>query len=275
MNGKLYDKSWKPFMKKAIVSTMALILVALTGCSQTATTLPSVETAKIGTMIGTVSEIMAPEKYPDAKISRFNDYVDESAALMAGKVDYAIMDYASAKNYLKNNDQVVILPDPLTEEVTAMALNKENTELNQKINTVLNRFLSDGTMDEIIAHWFPETGEDYEIIDVPKNTSGPVLNVAVTALTEPRCFVKDGKITGMNVELMDRIAFELGMRTEYQDMDFAAMIDSLQSGKSDVIAAMYNTPERAQRVEFTKGYFPNPQVFVVKKDRLEEADNAK
>jgi polar amino acid transport system substrate-binding protein len=156
-----------------------------------------------------------------------------------------------------------------------MALNKNNPELNQKINVVLNRFLSDGTMDEIIAHWFPETGAEYKIVDVPKNTSGSVLKVAVTSLTEPRCFVKDGELTGMNVELMDRIAYELGMQTEYQDMDFSAMIDSLQSGKSDVIAAMYKTPERAEKVDFTAGYFPNPQVFVVSKDRLAEADNAK
>ncbi|MBI4857921.1 MAG: transporter substrate-binding domain-containing protein [Acetobacterium woodii] len=262
-------------MKRVFVSLCLLITLFLTGCSQTAATLPPVETAKIGTMIGTVSEIIAPSKYPNAKISRFNNYVDESAALMAGKIDYAIMDYASAKNYTKNNDKVVILPDPLTDEVTAMALNKNNPELNQKINAVLNRFLSDGTMDEIIAHWFPETGGDYQIVDVPKNTSGPVLKVAVTSLTEPRCFVKDGELTGMNVELMDRIAAELGMRTEYQDMDFSAMIDSLQSGKSDVIAAMYNTAERAQRVDFTAGYFPNPQVFVVSKDRVTEADNGK
>ena len=262
-------------MKRVFISISILITLFLTGCSQTAATLPPVETAKIGTMIGTVSEIIAPDRYPNAQISRFNNYVDESAALMAGKIDYAIMDYASAKNYTKNNDEVVILPDPLTDEVTAMALNKTNTELNQKINTVLNRFLSDGTMDEIIAHWFPETGADYEIVAVPKNTSSPVLKVAVTSLTEPRCFVKDGELTGMNVELMDRIAAELGMQTEYQDMDFSAMIDSLQSGKSDVIAAMYNTPERSEKVAFTAGYFPNPQVFVVRKDRVAEVDNAK
>lgn len=69
--------------------------------------------------------------------------------------------------------------------------------------------------------------------------TGRCLKVAVTMLSEPRCFIKDGEITGMNVELMDRIAYELGMRAEYQD---AAMVESLYSGKSDVIAAMYKTP---------------------------------
>lgn len=259
-------------MKRIFVGLCVLMTLLLAGCSQTVAPLPPVETAKIGTMIGTLSESLAPEKYPEAEISRFNNYVDESAAMMAGKIDYAIMDYATAQNFIKSNEGTTIWSEPLTDEVTAMALKKENTELNQKINGVLNRYLSDGTVDEIKAHWFPEEGGAYEIVDVPKNASGPVLRVAVTSLTEPRCFVKDGELTGMNVELMSRIAYELGMQVEFQDMDFKAMIDSLQSGTSDVIAAMYNTPERSQKVDFTAGYFPNPQVFVVMEDRIEATE---
>ncbi len=254
-------------MKRIFVGFCVVMIFLLTGCSQAAAPLPPVETAKIGTLIGTVSEALAPEKYPQAEISRFNNYVDESAALMAGKIDYAIMDYATAHNFVKSNRGTMVLPEPLTDEVTAMALKKENIELNQKLNAVLNRYLSDGTMAEIKAHWFPEEGGDYEIVDLPKNVSGPVLRVAVTSLTEPRCFVQDGELTGMNVELLSRIAYELGMQVEFQDMDFKAMIDSLQSGNSDVVAAMYNTPERSEKVDFTAGYFPNPQVFVVKADR--------
>ncbi|OXS26743.1 MAG: hypothetical protein BI182_03275 [Acetobacterium sp. MES1] len=254
-------------MKRIFVGFCVVMILLLAGCSQAVAPLPPVETAKIGTMIGTVSESMAPEKYPKAEINRFNNYVDESAALMAGKIDYAIMDYATARNFVKSNEGTMVLPEALTDEVTAMALKKENTELNQKLNAVLNRYLSDGTMEEIKGHWFPEAGGDYEIVDVPKNVSGPVLRVAVTSLTEPRCFVQDGELTGMNVELLSRIAYELGMQVEFQDMDFKAMIDSLQSGNSDVVAAMYNTPERSEKVDFTAGYFPNPQVFVVKADR--------
>ncbi|WKY44357.1 ABC transporter permease subunit [Eubacteriaceae bacterium ES2] len=255
-------------MKRLFLAIMVLCLIFLSGCSDVTKVLPPTESAKIGTMIGTLSESLASEEYPEAEISRFNNYIDESAALMAGKIDYAIMDYATARNMIKSNGGLTILPESLTDEVTAMALNKENTELNQQINAVLDRYLSDGTMDEIIGHWFPEDGVDYQIVDLPQNESGPVLKVAVTTLTEPRCFIKDGEITGMNVELLSRMAYDLGMQVEFQDMDFKAMIDSLQAGNSDVVAAMYNTPERAEKVDFSAGYFPNPQVFVVREDRI-------
>ncbi|MEN6327667.1 MAG: transporter substrate-binding domain-containing protein [Syntrophomonas sp.] len=262
-------------MKKIYFYIIVILLLLFCGCSRSVKPLPPIETAKIGTMEGSVNEYLASQKYPDADIKRFNNYVDASAALLAGKIDYAMMDYATARNFMKYNQELHIMPEKLNAEVTAMALNKSNKELNRKINGVLNKFLSDGTVDEIISHWFPEDGSDYKIVNVPKIDDGPVLKVAVTTSSEPRCFIKDGEITGMNVELMDRIAYKLGMRAQYQDLQFAAMVDSLHSGKSDVIAAMYKTPERAERVDFTAGYFPNPQVLLVKKDRAAGVTNEK
>lgn len=254
-------------MKKVHFYIIIIILLLSCGCSRSASPLPPIEIAKIGTMEGSVNESYAQKEYPNADIKRFNNYVESSAALLSGKIDYAIMDYATARNFVRYNKEFYIMPEKLTKEETAIALSKNNKELNRKINEVLNKFISDGTIDDIISHWFPEDGSDYKIVNVPKVNDGPVLKVAVTTTSEPRCFIKDGKITGMNVELMDRIAYELGMRTEYQDMQFAAMLDSLQSGKSDIVAAMYKTPERAERADFTAGYFPNPQVLLVRKDR--------
>lgn len=49
-----------------------------------------------------------------------------------GKIDYAIMDYAIGSKFAKSNEGTMIWSEPLTDEVTAMALKKENTELNQK-----------------------------------------------------------------------------------------------------------------------------------------------
>jgi polar amino acid transport system substrate-binding protein len=225
-------------MVKIYFRIIVFIMLSFCGCGRQVNPLPPIETARIGTMIGSTNEILAQKKYPKADIQRFNNYVDESAALLADKLDYAMIDYATAWNYTKNNKELWILPRKLTDEVTAMALNKRNKELNRKINEVLNKFLSDGTVAEIRSHWFTEDGSDYKIVKVPKVKGGPTLKVAVTLLSEPRCFVRDGVITGMNVELFDKIAYELGMKTEYQNMEFGAMIDSLQSGKSDVIASM-------------------------------------
>lgn len=259
-------------MKKYLCFLLIFVVLGICGCSRSVKPLPAIEEARIGTMLGSVNETLIPKKYPKADIQVYNNYVDSCAALIAGKIDYAAMDYASAKNFIRNYNELYLRPEPLSDEMTSMALSKNNTELTQKINDILNRYLEDGTMDEIIAHWFPEDDSDYVIVEIPKAEDGSVLKVAVSTLTEPRCFMKDGEITGMNVELIGKIAYELGMQVEYQDLDFAAMVDSLQSGKSDVVAALYETPERAEKVDFTVGYFANPQVLVVREDRMEASN---
>ena len=248
-----------------------LILLLLGGCGKSEASLPPMETARLGVMIGSTDEPLAEQNYPKAELFRNNNYMDAAAALKANKIDYVLMDYANAWNYERNDKEFTMLPQRLTDNISAMALNKNNTELNQKINEVLNRYLSDGTMEEIIAHWFREDGADYILEDTAQVTDGPLLRVAVTTLSEPRCFVRDGKITGLHVELFNRIADELGMQVEYQDMTFSAMLDSLQSGKSDVIASMYDTPEREKRVDFTAGYLSNPVVVLVRTDKIEDS----
>ncbi len=252
-------------IKKKRCFLAVFMLLLLCGCSREKDSPPTIETAKIGTMIGSSGEAVVQEKYPKAENLRFNNYVDETAALAADKIDYALMDYATAWNYSHYNKDFYILPNKLTDDKTALALNKNNTELNKKINEIVNRYLSNGTMDEIISHWFREDGSSYQITNISQVKEGAELHVAVTTLSEPRCFIKDGKITGLNVELLDRIAYELGMKAVYQDMSFSAMIDSLSSGKSEVIAAMYDTPEREKQVDFTAGYLSNPVVLLAVK----------
>ncbi len=252
----------------ALCLTVIFIMLFLGGCGKSKTSLPPMETAKLGAMIGSTDETLAEHNYPKAELFRYNNYMDEAAALEANKIDYALMDYANAWNYERYNKKLTMLPQKLTNNISAMALNKNNKELNKKMNEIVNRYLSDGTMDTIISHWFREDGSDYVIEDTAQVTDGPLLRVAVTTLSEPRCFIRDGKITGLHVELFNRIANELGMIVEYQDMTFSAMLDSLQSGKSDVIASMYDTPEREKRVDFTAGYLSNPVVVLVRTDRI-------
>lgn len=259
---------------KALCLTVIFILLFLGGCGKSKTSLPPMETAKLGAMIGSTDETLAEHNYPKAELFRYNNYMDEAAALEANKIDYALMDYANAWNYERNNKKLTMLPQKLTDNISAIALNKNNKELNKKINEIVNRYLSDGTMDTIISHWFREDGSDYVIEDTAQITDEPLLHVAVTTLSEPRCFIRDGKITGLHVELFNRIAKELGMKVEYQDMTFSAMLDSLQSGKSDAIASIYDTPEREKRVDFTAGYLSNPVVVLVRTDRIKGTTKA-
>lgn len=74
----------------------------------------------------------------------------------------------------------------------------------------------------------------------------------------------DNNIVGVDVEIANAIAAELGVELEIVDMDFDAIIFALQSGKGDLgVAGMTNTPERAETVDFSINYVDTNQMIIV------------
>ena len=118
-------------------------------------------------------------------------------------------------------------------------------------------------MDKIIANWVSDTAANDTSI-IPRNTDTPVWKVGVAANREPMCFVRgENEICGLDAELAERIAYDMGMHVEFVDMNFAALLPSLESGKVDfAISNMGATEERRQIVDFSVPYFENPYVFL-------------
>ncbi|MDR1709902.1 MAG: transporter substrate-binding domain-containing protein [Candidatus Accumulibacter sp.] len=78
---------------------------------------------------------------------------------------------------------------------------------------------------------------------------------------------KTNAIVGYDIDLAALIAKKIGVPLEAQDMQFQALIPSLQNGRVDiVIAAMYITPARREVVDFANPYMETGMVLVVRKD---------
>lgn len=77
----------------------------------------------------------------------------------------------------------------------------------------------------------------------------------------------DGKPAGVDVEIAQAIAAEIGVPLEVVDMDFDAIVMAVQSGKGDLgVAGMTNTEERRKNVEFSINYLNTTQMIIVPKD---------
>lgn len=224
------------------------------------------ETANYGVMTGSTAEIFIGKTYPEAKISTYSSIADAFLALDSGKIDYVLTAYTTALNAVRNNSLLEIYQMDVIEEESSIAVSKDNPQLLADINRILDLFKGNGTLDEIVANWTTQ-GQDYVIADTPASdgTNG-VLRVAIAADREPMCFVLNGEYKGLDCELIERIAAELGMSVEYQNMAFGSLVAALASGKADVIISnMTATDERQESVDFTQAYFDNPQVLVSRK----------
>ena len=83
------------------------------------------------------------------------------------------------------------------------------------------------------------------------------LVVAVQTQGPPVSFVdKDGKRTGLVIDIMKMMAEDMGVELVLQDYDWKGLIPSLTSGKADIIAAdMTPTAKRHMQVIFTEPVF--------------------
>ena len=93
------------------------------------------------------------------------------------------------------------------------------------------------------------------------------LVMATNATFPPYEYVDGEDYAGIDVEVAQAIADELGMELEIQDIDFNSIIPAIESGKADVgIAGMTKTPEREKNVNFSESYATGIQSIIVKED---------
>lgn len=222
----------------------------------------SLQTAKVGAMTGSRGAFFIEENYPSAELLQFEGTGDAVAALKSGKLDYVICGMATASNYARANSDVVYVDYPLTGEGLAVAVAKGNTQLRDKISACIEAYRESGLLAEMKQRWYEPVGDSYKTVDIPVHEDGEVLRVAVTGTQEPVCFLYNNELTGHDCELMKRIAWDLGMRIEFQDMPISGKVAALQSGKVDASPSLVPTEERVKAVDFTSIYFDNPQTLL-------------
>jgi len=75
------------------------------------------------------------------------------------------------------------------------------------------------------------------------------------------------KITGLDVEIVEAVAKELGISVKWEDMPFDALIAAAQAGKIDMIAAaMGLKAERFPKLDYSIAYEQGDNVIVVRGD---------
>ena len=103
-----------------------------------------------------------------------------------------------------------------------------------------------------------------------KPLAGQELVMATNAEFEPWEFHDGDNIVGIDAEVAQAVAEELGATLKIEDMAFDAIIPSVVSGKSNFgMAAISVTPEREASVDFTNTYASSALVVLVKSDNTE------
>ncbi len=94
-----------------------------------------------------------------------------------------------------------------------------------------------------------------------------VLKMATNAAFPPYEFYEGEKIVGIDAEIAELIAKDLGMKLEIVDTEFDSIITGVTEGKYDFgMAGMTVTEDRLKSVNFSTSYAKGVQVIIVKND---------
>lgn len=108
---------------------------------------------KIGVQLSTTGDIYASDDYGEDNVIKYNTGNEAVIALLGGDVDAVIIDNQPALAYVSLNEGLEILGTEYAVEEYAIAVNKGNTELLDKINGALEELIADGTVDAIVAKY--------------------------------------------------------------------------------------------------------------------------
>ncbi len=107
------------------------------------------------------------------------------------------------------------------------------------------------------------SGEEKDWSNVKTVSEGKLI-VATEAGFAPYEYLSGDQVVGVDMDIAQAIADELGLELEIRNMDFAGALAAVQQGKADIVAAGVSVdPERSEVMDFSVNYVDSTEVVVV------------
>ena len=224
---------------------------------------------RLGVLTGPLMEDIAHTYFPDSEYMLFNSYPDCIAALLAGRIDAYLGDELGLITVHAEQPQIDYIRDRITFQEQSFAFRKgdaRSAALCRQLNAFLAVSRADGTLQELLDIWLG-VDESRKTVDMSDLTGeNGTIRVVTTSTDMPFSYMKDGKNVGYDIDLVVRFCRAAGYQLELGDVDFAARIPAIQSGKYDFTTDMNVTPEREEQVLFSDPTSTGGVVLAVLRD---------
>ena len=214
----------------------------------------------LGVQTGTSYGPMLESNFPDSKISYYNSTTDLVTALTSGKIVSFPIDEPVIRYIMGENEKITYIQEYLEPFEFGCVFQKgdEGQKLRDEFNEFLSLLQTEGTLDEIQNIWFG-ADESKKVLPDPEELPGPngTLTMATEALNPPFQYVNGNDIVGYEIDLAIRFCEKYGYKLAVKNMNFDALLPSIQSGKYDFCCSSVTiTEERAESV-----YFSSPDYY--------------
>lgn len=245
------------------------IILFITGCSSKLNLINAIDdlnNKNIGVYTGSEYDIIAKNNIQNVNILYYNSYSDQISALKSGKVDGFLTDEPLAKQIIKENNNLKILDEKLTEDSYAFAINPSKQGLQNEINRILDKMKQNGKLQSLEEKWMGNDDEKKELDNYNYDDSKGIIKFATVSGSAPFAYMKNNKIVGYDIDVINYICKELGYKLEVIEMSFEGIIPALISGKVDVSGcSIIVTEERKKTVLFSESNYTGGIVVVTRR----------
>ncbi len=268
-------------MKRIIIPVLLLIVMLLSGCGSQQKEIMCQEDMKdMKLTIAVPDDIDANDKVlevcPNAKIVPLLDTVLGVRSVAEGKYDA----YVAGKYYIDDAinegkiDGVKILDEPLITYECALGLSAlcKVPDYENLVNETMEELISEGVIDEMTKRWFIDENEQMPEIKLDDNPEY-TLNAVTFGQCKPYSFIKDGALTGFDVELLYRVCERNHWGVKLSNAEYVSMLMGLATGKYDIISAnLYITSDKEENIIFSIPYTTEEISIAVRSNSKSSSD---
>ena len=191
------------------------------------------------------------------------------AALTAGKIAAFACDEPVLKGIMAENDQVAMLPEYLDTFEYGYIFDKSQRgiALCGQMSEFIRALKDDGTLSQLEDKWLNGHIDEAEMPDFhAMSGENGAVSLALDAMNPPFEFMRGEEYAGFEIELAARFCERYGYALSIHNMDFSAILTSVQTGKADFGASTISiTEERKQSVAFSEPHYRGGTVLAVLK----------
>ena len=244
-----------------------VMVVKNTDGQENGKTLADFENASIGVLTGSVYDTFAKERFPNARRAYYSMFSDMIVAVEQGKIDGYLSEntYVTAAIWEGAKIQAIDEAIDCTHAGFIFQKNEPSAMLREQMNAFVLASKENGTLAALNKKWFSKT-EPTEKPDFDSLTGeNGTIKIAVAPDLKPISYIKDGKLTGYEMEVVYLFAKEYGYKLDMEYMTFDAILPGVITGKYDIgTGAVTITEERAQSLDFSESHLTVDVVMVVK-----------
>ena len=253
-------------MKKLIALVLALVMVlSLVACGGA-----KGNETKVVAQKGTTSYMYA-EVLKNITTASYDTFALAAKDMLNGNADYVFVDKTTAKSLCKEIEGLKIIEVALSSENYGIGIDKNQADLTTKIDAILADKATE--IEAIKEKYMNGTEAEYVgVTSAAKDSSKAAsqLVVATNAEFAPWEYKEGNQFYGIDMEIAQLLANELGMELVIDDMEFDAVVGAV--GKQNVDIAMSGitiTTERMGVINFSTPYYTESIVCVVKDSNTE------